>query len=80
MPNLDQDVNRSEERSSSAGAVLGINFVLSEKVLMGLISLSLTFLSGVACSHLLRTQTTTENVITQPTDQYESPVQGLPER
>lgn len=60
MPNFDQDVNRSDERSSSTGAVLGVNFALSEKVLMALISLFLTFFSGVAYGRISEAEISAE--------------------
>ena len=73
MPNLDNDVNRSDERSSSAGAVLGVNFALSEKVLMGLISLCLTFVSGVAYGRVSKPEAT--DIVVQPPSQCEVPVE-----
>ncbi|MEA5464500.1 hypothetical protein [Leptothoe sp. PORK10 BA2] len=74
MPNFDHDANRSDERSSSAGAVLGINFALSEKVLMAFISLLLTFLSGMAYGRIPRPDEAVD-VVSQTSSQCEVPIE-----
>ena len=74
MPNFDQDVNRSDERPSSAGAVLGVNLALSEKVLMGLLSLFLTFFSGMVYGRISMPEAEA-NVELQSHSQCEVPVE-----
>ncbi|WP_346293979.1 hypothetical protein [Sphaerothrix gracilis] len=79
MPNSSQDVNRSQV-SSPTGAVLGVELALSDKVLMGLFSLLLTFLSGVAYGHTYLSKPHTQDAVSPSSQDFQDVPSQVVER